>query len=86
MESRELFKQMLEVNKNSFKSTFETMSMLNKQNKEMAEAFLSQASWMPEEGKKACSDWLNAINKGADDFKKVVDENYSRVESFLNDK
>lgn len=86
MEPRELFKQMVELNKNSFENSFEAMDMLNKQNREITETFLSQASWMPEEGKKACNDMLEAIQKGAGDFKKVVNENYIRVESFLKDK
>lgn len=86
MEQRQLFKQMVEMNKASFENSFETMTKLYEQNREMAETFFSQASFVPEEGKKAYNDWLSAIRNCADDLKKMVDENYGKVESYFNDK
>jgi hypothetical protein len=77
---------MVEMNKASFDSGFETMTNAYDQNREMAETFLSQSSWIPEEGKKVYNDWLSAMRSGADDFKKVVDENYGKVESYFDDK
>lgn len=85
MEQRQLFKQMVEMNKASFESSFETMTKVYEQNKEMAETFLSQSAWIPEEGKKAYNDWLSAVRSGADDLKKMVDENYGKVESYFVD-
>jgi hypothetical protein len=86
MEHRHLFKQMVEMNKASFENSFETMAKAYEQNKEMAETFLSQSPLIPEEGKKAYSDWLSAMRNGADDFKKMVDENYGKVEAYFDDK
>jgi hypothetical protein len=86
MEQQQLFKQMVELNKTSFESSFETMNKIYEQNKEMAETFLSQASWIPDEGKTAYYNWLRSIHSGAEDFKKMVDDNYGKVESFFHEK
>ena len=44
---------------------------------------MEQATWLPEEGKKAINDWTNAYKKGCEDFKKAVDENFKKVEDFF---
>ena len=39
---------------------------------------------MPAEGKKVIEDWLAAYRKGCDDFKKMADENYAKVEDYFD--
>jgi hypothetical protein len=39
---------------------------------------------MPEEGKKAIKDWMISYRTGCDNFKKLVDDNYSKVEAFFD--
>jgi hypothetical protein len=50
----------------------------------MVGTFLDQAAWLPGEGKKAISEWMNAYKKGCDDFKKTVDDQYKKVEDFFS--
>ena len=38
---------------------------------------------LPEEGKKAISDWMQTYKKGCEDFKKLVNDNYEKVEAFF---
>jgi hypothetical protein len=50
----------------------------------MLETFLNQATGLPEEGKKVIRDWMSSYSKGCKDFKKIVDENYAKVEEFFD--
>lgn len=84
MDNQQITKQMIKFNKTAFDNSFSTMTMVYEQNEKMVETFLAQATWMPEEGKKAIQDWLSAYRNGCDDFKKMVDENYAKVEDYFD--
>jgi hypothetical protein len=84
MDNQQITKQMIKFNKTAFDNSFSAMSMVYEQNEKMVEAFLSQATWMPAEGKKAITDWLTAYRTGCNDFKKLVDDNYAKVEAYFD--
>lgn len=44
---------------------------------------MNQATWLPEEGRKAIKDWVAAFKKGREDYKKAVDEAFKKVEEYL---
>ena len=83
MDQKEIMKQMINFNKATFDNTFNAMVMLQDQTEKMANTFISQATWLPEEGKKVVNEWLSAYKKGREDFKKVVDDNFKKVEDFF---
>ena len=85
MENKELFRQMIAMNKTAFDNSFNAMTMVYEQNEKMVQTFLSQASWMPDTGKTAIQEWLKAYRKGFSEYKKLVDESYANVESFFNE-
>jgi uncharacterized protein YdiU (UPF0061 family) len=76
------FNQMLQLNKTVFDNSFEAMETLRKQNEKAAKSLLDQAVWLPDDGKKAINEWMQAYKKGCDNFKKSVDQNYKNVENF----
>jgi polyhydroxyalkanoate synthesis regulator phasin len=84
MDNQKIAKQMIQFNKTAFDNSFNAMTMVYEQNEKMVNTFLSQATWLPEEGKKAIEDWVSAYRNGCDDFKKLVDDNYAKVEAFFN--
>jgi hypothetical protein len=84
MDNKQIAKQMVQFNKTAFESSFSTLTMMYEQNEKMLETFLDQATGLPEEGKKAIRDWMSAYSKGCKDFKKIVDENYAKVEEFFD--
>ena len=86
MDHQKMTRQMMQLNKTSFDNSFEAMNMACEQNKKMADEFLSQAEWIPEEGKRAYQEWMSAVSSGASDFKKIVDENYRKVEGYFDQK
>ena len=83
MEQFQVFKQMVQFNKTTFDNSYNAMEMLRDQNEKMANSLLDQATWMPEEGKKAINEWMKAYKKGCDDFKKAVDQNYKNAADFF---
>lgn len=84
MEQNQIAKQMIQFNKAAFDNSFSAMTMVNEQNEKMVETLLSQATWMPEEGKKAISDWVSAYRNGFSSFKKLVDDSYAKVETYFD--
>jgi hypothetical protein len=82
-EYNQMFKQMVTFNKTAFDNSFNALVTLQEQTEKMVNTFLDQATWLPEEGKKVTLDWIQAYKKGCEDFKKVVDENFKRVEDFI---
>ena len=83
MEPVKIAKQMVEFQKATFDNTFNAMGMVQDQAERMLSMSLNQATWLPEEGKKAITEWSNACKKGAEDFKKTVDENFKKVDDFF---
>lgn len=83
MDQKQLFKQMVEFNKAAFDNTFNAMTMLQEQSEQLSNSMLSQASWLPEDGRKAIKEWVQSYKKGREDFKKMADENFKKVLSFF---
>jgi hypothetical protein len=83
MDQKQIAKQMIQFNKTAFENSFNAMTMVYEQNKKMVGAFLDQATWLPDDGRKAITDWMESYKKGCEDFKRLVDENYQKVEDFF---
>jgi polyhydroxyalkanoate synthesis regulator phasin len=84
MEQFDAIKQMVQFNKNAFDQGYNAMEMLRNQNEKMTNSLLDQATWLPEEGKKAVNEWMQLYKKGCDDFKKTADQNYKNVEKLFS--
>ena len=83
MDQKQIALQMIQFNKTAFDNSFNAMSMVYEQNEKMLGTFLKQATWIPEEGRKAIETWIQTYKKGCEDFKKMADENYQKVEEFF---
>lgn len=83
MDQKDFFKQMVDFSKSAFDNTFNTMVSFQDQIEAIGNKILDQATWMPQEGKKAISEWVKMCKQARDDFKKAVDENYKKVEEFF---
>ncbi|MDQ1336693.1 MAG: hypothetical protein QG552_3643 [Thermodesulfobacteriota bacterium] len=83
MEQRKIAKQMIEFQKATFDNSFNAMGMLQEQAERMLNMSLEQATWLPEEGKRVVNEWIKGYKRGREDFKKLVDQNFERVEAFF---
>jgi hypothetical protein len=85
LDQKQITKQMIQFNKTAFDNSFKAMAMVYEQSERVTETFMTQANWLPEEGKKAIKDWMSAYRQGCDDFKKLVEENYAKVETYFSE-
>ena len=83
IEPRKMAKQMMDFYKASFDNSFNSLLMIQSQMERLATMSLEQSLAMPEEAKKAFTDWAKAYKKGCEDYKKAVDDNFKRVEDFF---
>jgi hypothetical protein len=83
MDPLKLTKQMIDFNKASFDNTFNAMVLLQEQAEKMVNTFMEQATSLPGEGKKALNEWVETVKKGREDFKKVVDQGFGKVEDYF---
>lgn len=83
MEQTQVFKQMLDLNKMVFDNAYNSMVMFQDQLENMAGAALVKAPWIPEDGRKVMGEWMRNYKRVREDYKKIVDDGYQRMESFL---
>jgi hypothetical protein len=83
MDQKAIFRQVVDFNKAAFDNSFNAIGMVQEQAEGMLNMSLEQATWLPEEGKKAIDEWIKGYKKGREDFKKIADENFARVEAFF---
>ncbi len=84
MDQKQFVKQMVDFHKTSFDNSFSAMVMLQEQTEKMMKSVLEQATWLPEEGRTVLGQWISAYKKGRDDFKKAVDDNFTKVEDYFS--
>ncbi|MCP4020231.1 MAG: hypothetical protein GY729_00175 [Desulfobacteraceae bacterium] len=85
MEQKVILKQMIDFNKTAFDNTFSTMTMVQDQTEKAFSSMIDQNPWLPEDGKKVMQSWVDSYKKSCDEFKKLTDENFSKVETYFNE-
>lgn len=83
MDPKEMMKQMIQLNKTAFQTTFNSMAMIQDQMEKATSTFLEQAAWLPAEGRKVIEEWVKTCKNGRENFKSTVDESFKRVEAFF---
>jgi hypothetical protein len=83
MDQQRMFKQMIDFQKKTFDNSFAAMTTLQEQGEKMMNAFLDQAPWLPNDGKKVINDWLKTYKTGRENFKNMVETNFSKVDEYF---
>jgi hypothetical protein len=83
MDQKLVFKQIIDFQKGTFDNSFTALERLQEQGETMVNTFLTQAGWLPEEGRKVITDWIDAYKKARTEFKDTVDGNFKKVEEFF---
>lgn len=86
MEPKQIAKQMIDFSKSAFDNSFEAMAVIQDQTEKMVNALIEQNAMIPEEGRKAISDWISSYKRGRSDIKTAADESFKKVESFFTAK
>jgi hypothetical protein len=83
MDPKKMGKQMIDFYKTTFDNSFSAMMMLQEQMERMANMYWGQMVNLPEETKKGLADWTKSYKKSCEDFKKMMDESFKKLESFV---
>lgn len=84
MEQTKIAMQMVEFQKAAFDNSFNAMGMVQDQAERILNMSLDQATWLPQEGKRVIDEWVKSYKKGREDFGKMMEENFKRVEAFFS--
>ena len=83
MDHHTLLKQVINLHRNAFDSLYNGIVTLQDQAEKTAGPLFESAPWMTEEGRNAIVEWRKFYKKGRDDFKRVVDDGYDKLETYL---
>jgi polyhydroxyalkanoate synthesis regulator phasin len=83
MEMQKMGKQMINFQKNLFENSYHAMNMVCEQTETMMDGFIKQMPMVPENSKKVMDDVLGFYKKSRDDFKKTIDEGFTRMEDIF---
>jgi hypothetical protein len=76
-------KQVMDLYKTWFDNSYSEMMMLIEQMERMGAMYWGQMVNLPEEMKKGMSEWTKSYKKNCEDFKKVMDDSFKKLESFI---
>jgi hypothetical protein len=80
---KDLTKKMIEYHKTAFETYYNSILMVQEQTTKALENMLKQSPWIPAQTKSFISEWIEIYKKIAEDFKEAVDQNYAKMEEFL---
>jgi hypothetical protein len=83
MEMAKIAKQTMEFYKTTFDNTYGTLMALQEQTQQLIATQMEQTTGLPAEGKQLVSEWMKAYRRGCEDFKRVVDEGFTKFESYI---
>jgi hypothetical protein len=86
METTQFAKQALKFQKTVVENNFSTMTMVQDQTEKMVNGYLDQLPWVTAEGKKSLQTSVDMAKKARDDFRKAIDDGFSKIEELLEEK
>lgn len=79
----QMLKQMIDFNRASCETAFNTISMFQEQVEKAANANLKKAPWLSTEGRTIAEEWLKALQSVRKSFTKSVSESFKTIEAFF---
>ncbi len=83
MEYSQITKQVIDFQKMSFDNWYNALTMAQEQANSAVDMVLEQNSWMPEQGRQALLNWMDACQQESGRFKSYVDEGFTGLEKIL---
>lgn len=84
MDSKDKTRQMIDYHKAAFETYYNSVQMLQDQTTKALDNMLKQSPWIPAQTKSFINEWISIYKKVTTDFKESVDQNYAKMEEFLN--
>ena len=83
MEYNQITKQAIDFQKTAFNSWYNAVTMVQDQAAVAVETMMNQISLVPEDGRQAIKNWLNACQAERNRFKSYVEDSFSGLEKHL---
>jgi hypothetical protein len=83
MKQKQVFKQMIDFNRNLFDRSFSAMVIWQDQVERATRAMREQANWVPNEAQVIMDEWVDAYKKGRDEFRKNVDGSFDKAAEYI---
>ncbi|MGB8719744.1 MAG: hypothetical protein WCD46_10585 [Desulfobacterales bacterium] len=83
MQPTDFVKQIVDYQKVTFNSTFNTLVRLQDQTENLTATYLEKTLGLPQESREAFSQWVSACKKGREEIKNTIDKNFSTIEDFF---
>lgn len=84
MAKKDFINQIIDLQRAAFENYFSTMVMLQDQTEKLFRPFVDNVPGISDEGKTFIDQWNTRYKKCRDDFKKTIDNGYSRFEAFFD--
>jgi hypothetical protein len=84
MDDKDKTKQMVDYHKAAFETYYNSVLMMQEQTTKALDNMLKQSPWIPAQTKSFINEWINIYKKVTADFKESVDQNYEKIEEFVN--
>jgi DNA-binding transcriptional regulator PaaX len=82
MDMKKMGQQMMDMYKTAFNNSYDAMMMCQEQMQRLGAMYWGQLVALPEEAKKDLTEWTAAYKKNCAEFKKVMDDNFKKLESY----
>jgi hypothetical protein len=82
----QIVQQMIDFQKISFLSCYDAATAMQNQATSTLDLMLTQAAWVPSEGRRAVSAWMNASQQERDRLKAFIEKSYTCLGMFFIDK
>ena len=79
----QMTQKILEMQKSAIDNTYDSIVALQSQTEKMALSVLEQVPYLPQDSVKVLDEWTVAFKKGQDEYKKSIDDSYSKLEDFF---
>lgn len=83
IEITSITRQILNFNRNAFNSIYDSTLMMQNQSEQITNSFIKASPIIPPEGKQAIDEWILTFKNGSQDFKKLIDDNFDKLEKVL---
>ncbi len=82
MDMKKVGQQTMDLYKTAFDNSYDAMMMYQEQMLRLGAMYWGQMVNLPEEAKKDLTEWAAAYKKNCAEFKKVVEDNFKKLESY----
>jgi hypothetical protein len=85
MEDNALLKRVVDFHKASFDNSFDTMAMVQSQSEKIVETLWDHSRRSSKEAQTAFSQWATVCRQSREDFKRAVDDGYTKLTALFED-